>query len=96
MAKLEGRIRLAWTMTHRQLDRRELLGPLKAALEGQAVPHDELVRAGRMIAAALVKHCRPVTICGDGPWAGVWDLERLTDDEAVAWGMWVATKVRRV
>jgi hypothetical protein len=23
----------------------------------------------------------------------VWDLERLTDDEAASWGLWIAMKV---
>ncbi len=49
-----------------------------------------------MVAAALVKHGRTLSITCDGPWAGVWNLERLTDDEAAAWGMWVATKGRRL
>jgi hypothetical protein len=49
-----------------------------------------------MIAATLVNHGRSLSIISDGPCAGVWDLERLSDDEAVAWGMWVATKVRRI
>jgi hypothetical protein len=30
-----------------------------------------------------------------GEWAGVWDLERLTDGEAVDWGLWVAAKARK-
>jgi hypothetical protein len=46
-----------------------------------------------MMATVLVNHGRELSITTDGPWAGVWDLPNLTDDEAVAWGMWVATKV---
>jgi hypothetical protein len=80
-------------MSHRETDRSEVLRPFLSALEGREVPYSELVEAGRRIAAVLVDHGRPVTLCGDGPWAGVWDLERLTDDEAAAWGMWVASKV---
>jgi hypothetical protein len=49
-----------------------------------------------MIAAALVNHGRTLSITSDGPWAGVWNLDRLSDEEAAAWGMWVATKVRRI
>jgi hypothetical protein len=42
----------------------------------------------------MVAHGRPITLCADGQWAGVWNLECLTDDEAVAWGMGVAMKIR--
>lgn len=83
-------------MGHWQTDRREVLRPFLAAMRGAQVPWAELVEAGRKVAAVLVAHGRPVTLCADGPWAGVWDLERLTDDEAVAWGMWVASKVKRL
>jgi hypothetical protein len=77
-------------------DRREaVLQPLLAAMDGKPVPHSELVEAGRKIAAVLVTHGRPVILNSDGPWSGVWDLERLTDSEAVAWGMWVAKRVRQ-
>jgi hypothetical protein len=48
-----------------------------------------------MIAAVLVTHRLPVILNSDGPRSGVWDLEQLTDGEAVAWGMWVATKARQ-
>jgi hypothetical protein len=83
-------------MSHRQLDREQVLRPLRRALTGEPVPHAELVRAGRMVAETLVKHGRTLSITSDGPWAGVWNLDRLSDDEAAAWGMWVATKVRRI
>jgi hypothetical protein len=73
----------------------DLLRPLFKALEGTPVPYTEVVQAGRLLAEALVKQGRPVSVAGDGPWAGVWSLEHLTDAEAAAWGMWVATKVDR-
>jgi hypothetical protein len=82
-------------MSHRQLDREQVLRPLRRALAGEPVPHAELVRAGRMVAAALVRHDRTLSIKSDGPWAGVWNLDRLSHEEAVARGMWVATEVRR-
>jgi hypothetical protein len=63
-------------------------------MRGNAVPYDELIQAGRAFADLLVAQGKPVTFVTDGPWAGVWDLERLTDDEVVAWGMWVAAKLR--
>jgi hypothetical protein len=47
-----------------------------------------------MIAAVLVTNGMPVILNGEGHWSGVWDLDQLTDEEAVAWGMWVATKAR--
>lgn len=81
-------------MTHKQTNRLEALRPFLTVLDGDPVPHAELVAAGRRMAGALVAHGRPVTLCADDRWAGVWDLERLTDDEAVAWGLWVAMKVR--
>ena len=34
-------------------------------------------------------------LVGKGPWAGVGVIDRLGDEVAVAWGTWVATKVRR-
>jgi hypothetical protein len=45
-----------------------------------------------MIAGALVAQGKTLTFCMDTHWAGVWDLERLTDGEAVDWGLWVATQ----
>jgi hypothetical protein len=82
-------------MTRKQPSRREVLGPFLTALDGTPVPYAELVAGGRRMAEVLVEHGRPVTICTDGPLAGVWDLERLTDEEAVAWGFGVAMKVWR-
>jgi len=63
-------------------------------LDGTPVPLAELVAGGRRMAEVLVANGRPVTLCSDDHWAGVWDLERLTDDEAASWGLWVAMKVR--
>jgi hypothetical protein len=83
-------------MARRKVGLGDLMQPLVKALEGKPVPHIEVVRSGRLIAAALVKYGRPISIAGDGPWAGVWNLEQLTDEEAAAWGMWVATRVCRV
>jgi hypothetical protein len=83
-------------MPRRQKDRREeVLRPLLAAIDGEPVPFSELVESGRMLAAVLVTHQLPVILNSDGPWSGVWDLEKLTDSEAVAWGMWVAKKARQ-
>jgi hypothetical protein len=77
-------------VTHKQTNRREALGPFLTVLDGTPVPHAELVAGGRR----MVAHGRPLTLCADDHWAGVWDPERPTDDEAVAWGLWVAMKVR--
>jgi hypothetical protein len=67
-------------MPRRQRDRREeVLRPLLAAMDGEPVPYSELVEAGRMLAAVLVTHRLPVILNSDGPWSGVWDLEKLTD-----------------
>jgi hypothetical protein len=81
-------------VTHKQTNRREVLGPFLTVLDGTPVPHAELVAGGRRMAEILVAHGRPLTLGADDHWAGVWDLERLTDDEAAAWGLWVAMKVR--
>ena len=79
----------------KQLAGEGVLDPLLKALEGEAIPRSEVIEASRLVAAALVTNGRPITLWGEGPWAGVWDLERLTDDEAVAWGLWLATRVSR-
>jgi hypothetical protein len=81
-------------MTHKQKDRRGALGPFLDALDGTPVLHDELVSAGRRLAGILVARGKSLILSVEGQWAGVWDLERLTDDEAVAWGLRVATKVK--
>jgi hypothetical protein len=73
-----------------------LLSPFLACLDGEPTPKADLVSAGRRLARGLVLRGRSVIICEDGPWTGVWDLDRLTDEEAVAWGLCVATKVRRL
>lgn len=46
------------------------------------------------MAEMLVAYGRPVILCGEGQWAGVWDLERLTDDEVISLGLWLAMKIR--
>jgi hypothetical protein len=71
-----------------------LLHPFLQCLDGKPTPKVDLVMAGKKLARGLILRDRPVILCGEGPWAGVWDLERLTDSEAVAWGLWIATKVR--
>jgi hypothetical protein len=81
-------------VTHKQTNRRQALQPFLAVLAGAPVPDAELVAAGRRMAEVMIAHGKPITLCADGQWAGVWDLEYLTDDEAVAWGMWVARKIR--
>ena len=75
-----------------QTGQQDILTPFLAVLGGAVVPYHELVRAGRMIAGALVAQGKALTFCMDTHWAGVWDLERLTDGEAVDWGLWVATQ----
>ena len=79
-------------MAHKQTNHQDALQPFLAALDGTPVPRAELVAGGRKIAQVLIAYGRPVTLCADDHWAGVWDLERLTDDEAVFWGFWVAMK----
>jgi hypothetical protein len=73
-----------------KIDRGDVLQPFLEVLRGTPVPYRELIAAGRSIADALVARGRTVTISGDDHWAGVWDLKRLTDAEAVDWGLWVA------
>jgi hypothetical protein len=71
-----------------------LLAPFLECLDGKPTPKADLVAAGRKLARGLILRDRPLILIGDGTWAGVWDLEKLTDSEAVAWGFWIATKVR--
>jgi hypothetical protein len=76
-------------------ERGDVLEPFLSVLDGRAVPCRDLITAGRRIADALVAQGWPVVLCGESHWAGVWDLERLTDGEAVDWGFWVAAMARR-
>jgi hypothetical protein len=32
-----------------------------------------------------VAHGRPVSVCGESHWAGLWDLEKLNHGEVVDW-----------
>jgi hypothetical protein len=75
-------------------NREDVLEPLWAVLEGRFVPYGDVVNASRKVAAALISRGKPFSLSGPGALAGVWDLERLTDDEAVAWGVWVAIRLR--
>jgi hypothetical protein len=68
----------------------DVLQPFLTVLDGRVVPYNDLVSAGRSIAHALVAKGWPVVLCGESHWAGVWDVERLTDGEAVDRGLWVA------
>jgi hypothetical protein len=58
------------------------------------VPYEDVVRASRKLAATLVSQGDRSSLCADGPLAGVWNLERLTGDEAVVWGIWVTMRIR--
>jgi hypothetical protein len=80
-------------MSHKHTNHMDALRPFLTVLDGTPVPLAELVAGGRRMAEVLVSHGRPVTLCADDHWAGVWDLERLTDEEAASWGLWVAMKV---
>jgi hypothetical protein len=79
-------------MLRREASRGDPLRSLVTFLEVKPVPYQELVAAGRKLAQALVSRGRTIILCGESEWAGVWDLERLTDGEAVDWGLWVARK----
>jgi hypothetical protein len=79
----------------RPRDRGDVLRPFLTFLDGANVPDGELVAAGREIARALVVQGQSISVCGDDHWAGVWDLERFTDREAIDWGLWVATLAYR-
>jgi hypothetical protein len=79
----------------RDIEAKKFSDPLLAVIDREPVPFSELVEAGRKLAAVLVTHRLPVILNSDGPWSGVWDLEKLTDSEAVAWGTWVAKKARQ-
>jgi hypothetical protein len=75
--------------------RNDLLSPLFAVLDGAVVSYAELVEAGRRLAGGLVKRGKPMILSDDEDSLGVWDLERLSDREAVTWGLLVALEVRR-
>jgi hypothetical protein len=73
----------------------DVIEPFVRVLEGRPVPYGDLVRGGRMLAGALVARGKTLAVSTDEPWAGVWDLEHLTDSEAVEWGLCVATEACR-
>jgi len=64
-------------------------------MEGKPVTYLEMVAADRRLAHALVSRGRPMILCSEGGWGGVWDLKRLTDGEAVDWGLWVTRRTLR-
>lgn len=72
------------------MDDRPAIDQLIAALHGEPIPYAQLVAAGGEVASVFLAGGLRVSICAEGPTQGVWDLERLTDDETVAWAMWVA------
>jgi hypothetical protein len=74
--------------------RDDVLAPLFAVLDGAVVAYTELIYAGRKIAGGLVGHGKPMILSDDDDSPGVWDLERLTDREAVVFGLWVAMRLR--
>jgi hypothetical protein len=71
-----------------EADRGDVLAPFLSVLDGRAVPYRDLVSAGRRLRMPLWPRRWPVVVCGESHWAVVWDLERLTDGEAVDWGLW--------
>jgi hypothetical protein len=79
-------------MPSRQTNRGDPLRPLLAFLDGKPVPYQEMVAASRQLAEALVSRSHTIIIIGEGEYAGIWDLEQMSDGEAVDWGLWVAGK----
>lgn len=75
------------------MENRNLRDPFWAVLQGRPAQHEDLIEASRRLAAVLIGAGKPISIASHGPWAGVWDLERLTDAESVAWGMWAARRI---
>jgi hypothetical protein len=63
-----------------------------AFLEGKPVPYQEMVAASRHLAEALISRSHSIILIAEGEYAGVWDLARLSDGEAVDWGLWLARK----
>jgi hypothetical protein len=82
-------------MSSRQTDRGDPLRPLLAFLNGKPVPYQEMVAASRQLAEALVSRNHSIILIGEGEYAGIWDLEQMSDGEAVDWGLWVAAKSER-
>jgi hypothetical protein len=71
-----------------------VLAPLFAVLDGAVVPYAELIEASRKLAAGLVKQGNSMILSFDEDSRGVWDLEQLTDREAVAFGLWAALRLQ--
>jgi hypothetical protein len=82
-------------MFRRRTGRGDYLRPFLTLMEGKPVGYAELVAAGRKMAQQFICQGCSVILCEDGTRAGVWDLERLTDAEAMDWGFWLASKAHQ-
>jgi hypothetical protein len=71
-------------MSSRQTDR---LRPLLAFLKGKPVPYQEMLAASRQLAEALVPRNHSIILIGKGEYDGLWDLEQMSDGEAVELGV---------
>jgi hypothetical protein len=73
-------------MPSRQTNRGDPLRPLLAFLDGKPVPYQEMVAASRQLAEALVSRSHTIIIIGEGEYAGIWDLEQMSDGARVGQG----------
>jgi hypothetical protein len=60
---------------------------LEALSRGAAVSHDGLVAAGRMTSRAVMASRGTTVLYSNGPWLGVWELDRLSDRDAASLGL---------
>jgi hypothetical protein len=70
--------------------RQALEGPIRQMAETGHASRAELVAALQSIKAALIAGGRHLVGHVEGPWQGVWDLRRVTDDGCSpgGWGWW--------
>jgi hypothetical protein len=60
---------------------------LLALSEGVTVSFDELVVAGRVATRAAMASQGNTVLYSDEPWFGVWQLDKLTDEETASLGL---------
>lgn len=75
------------------MDHSDGMRVLLALSEGAAVSHAEMVGAGRIAARVVMASQGSTVLYSDEPWFGVWELDRLSDEEAASLARRFAAKL---
>jgi hypothetical protein len=78
------------------MDQAEAVGVLVALSKGGGVPYQETVKAGRLAASSLRDSGIETVMYSEKPWSGVWQLDRLSDEEAAAFALRFAIQIEAV